>query len=79
MKQFQYRISISTDDEFIHIKIGYDMCGIWYEVLAKISRSVNGSDTSHRPQSACDAYVTKLYLLLCKTVCSNEQFVKLQV
>jgi len=44
------------------------MCGIWYEVLAKISRLVYGNDTSHRPQSAFDAYVTQLYLLLCKTV-----------
>jgi hypothetical protein len=64
---------------FIHIKIGYDLCGIWYEVLAKISRLVYGNDASHRPQSAFDAYVTQLYLLLCKTVCSNEQFVKWQV
>lgn len=55
------------------------MGGIWYEVLAKISRLVYGNDTSHRPQSAVDAYVTQIYLLLCKTVCSNEQFVKWQV
>jgi len=68
MKQFQYRVSISTDDEFICIKIGYDMCGIWYELLAKISRLVYGNDTSYRPQCAFDAYVTQLYLLLCKTV-----------
>jgi hypothetical protein len=55
------------------------MGDIWYEVLAKISRLVYGNDTSHRPQSAVDAYVTQIYLLLCKTVCSNEQFVKWQV
>lgn len=46
MKQFQYRVSTSTGDEFICIKIGNDMCGIWYEVLAKISRLVYGNDTS---------------------------------
>lgn len=45
----------------------------------KISRVVYGSDTSHRPPSAVDAYVTQLYLLLCKCVCSNDQFVKWQV
>lgn len=45
----------------------------------KISRLICGSDTSHRPQSAFDDYVTQLYLLLCKTVCSSDQFVKWQV
>lgn len=66
MKQFQYGVSTSTDDEFIHIKISYNLCGIWYEVLAKIFRLVYDNDTSH---SVPLMLMSLRYICFCVKLC----------